>query len=538
MKTLTSLQQKSFLPKLFLLLSSTVSIFFNLPSQAIDFSLDTEDPVLLWNQATLEAISKTNMGPTPTSRALGLVNTSIYDAWAAYDPVAIGTQLGNTLQVSNEEINPENKSTAISHAAYTTLSDLFPSQEPAFTHLIQQLGFDFTITSTNTNTAAGIGNLAAKTLLNNKYTDGSNQLNNYTDTTNYKPVNAWDKITDPNRWQPISIDNGNNIQEFLTPQWGDVTPFALKSGNQYLPPPPAEFGTQSYIDQSLEVIEYSASLTDEQKVIAEYWADGPQTILPPGHWHLFAEFVSTRDNLSLDDNVKLFFSLGNAVSDAGIAAWDAKEYYDYVRPVTAIQYLAANHLLPNDHPLVRNNPENNLQEIYAWAGPDKGSQWIDGTTWLPYQDITFVTPPFAEYVSGHSTFSAAGAEILKRFTKSDKLGACHTQLPNTSTFEANTPSNSIKLCWDTFTSAADEAGISRLYGGIHFQDGDINGRILGRKVGAAVWEKSQYYIDGGKPVKKVPEPSQLLGILTSGIFGEFLFKRKNITRYHKSVSKR
>ncbi|NJO30284.1 MAG: phosphoesterase, partial [Richelia sp. RM2_1_2] len=187
----------------------------------MDFSLHTEDPVLLWNQATLEAISNTNMGPTPTSRALGLVNTSMYDAWAAYDSVAIGTQLGN-LQVDSEEITPENKSTAINYAAYTTLLDLFPTQEPAFTQILQQLGIDSTISSTNI--AAGIGNLAAKTLLNNKYTDGSNQLNNYTDTTNYQPVNTWDKITDPNRWQPISIDNGNNIQKFLTPQWGDVTP--------------------------------------------------------------------------------------------------------------------------------------------------------------------------------------------------------------------------------------------------------------------------------------------------------------------------
>lgn len=492
----------------------------------MDFSLHTEDPVLLWNQATLEAISNTNMGPTPTSRALGLVNTSMYDAWAAYDPVAIDTQLQN-LQVDHKEITPENKSTAINYAAYTTLLDLFPSQEPAFTHLMQQLGIDSTITTTNPNTPAGIGNLAAKTLLNNKYTDGSNQLNNYTDTTNYKPVNTWDKITDPNRWQPISIDNGNNIQEFLTPQWGDVTPFALKSGNQYLPPPPAEFGTQSYIDQALEVIEYSSSLTDEQKVIAEYWADGPQTILPPGHWHLFAEYVSTRDNLSLDDNIKLFFSLGNAVSDAGIAAWDAKEHYDYVRPVTAIQYLAANKLLPDDHPLVRTNPQTNSQEIYTWAGPDKGTQWIDGTTWLPYQDITFVTPPFAEYVSGHSTFSAAGAEILKRFTNSDELGACHTQLSNTSTFETNTPSTPIKLCWDTFTQAADEAGISRLYGGIHFRDGDINGRVLGRKVGTAVWEKAQYYINGGKSAKSIPESSSVVSLLTFVAFSGVSFFKSN-----------
>ncbi len=242
---------------------------------------------------------------------------------------------------------------------------------------------------------------------------------------------------------------------------------------------------------------------------------------------MIAEYVSTRDKLSLDDNVKLFFSLGNAVSDAGTAAWAGKEHYDYIRPISAIQYLAANHLLPNEHPLVRTNPQTNIQEIYSWAGPDRGSQWIDGTTWLPYQKSTFVTPPFAECVSGHSNFSAAGAEILPRFSKSDELGACHTQLPNTSTFETNTPSNSIKLCWDTFTSAADEAGISRLYGGINRQNGDINGTVLGRKVGAAVWEKSQYYINGGKPAKKVPEPSPIVGLFILAAFGVVSFFKSN-----------
>ncbi len=125
MKTPKSLQQKNLKSKLFLFLSSSISIF-NLPCQAMDFSLHTSDPVLLWNQATLEAISNTNMGPTPTSRALSLVNTSIYDAWAAYDPVAIGTQLGNTLQVSNDEINADNKSIAISQCRIHYLIRLIP----------------------------------------------------------------------------------------------------------------------------------------------------------------------------------------------------------------------------------------------------------------------------------------------------------------------------------------------------------------------------------------------------------------------------
>jgi hypothetical protein len=501
-------------------------VSLNSPAQAINFTLNTDDPVLLWNQATLQAISNTTLGPTPTSRALSIVHTSIFDAWAAYDPVAIGTQLGDTLQVSSDQITLENKRQAISYAAYNTLIDLFPTQKPLFNDLMNKQGYDYSVTSTDTNTAAGIGNFVTQKLLDLRHQDGSNQLNNYADTSGYQPVNTWDKIIDPNHWQQLSVD-GQNIQKFLTPHWGNVTPFALTSGDQFLPSPPAQFGTQKYVDQALQIIEYSAELTGKQKVIAEYWADGPRTELPPGHWNLFGEFVSVRDKLSLDENVKLFFGLGNAVFDAGVAVWDAKEYYDYVRPITAIRYLASNHLLPEDHPYVRTNPETGIQEILAWAGPDFGSKWIDGSNWLPYQKISFVTPPFAEYVSGHSAYSAASAEILKQFTGSDRFGACHTQLANSSTFENNTPAVEVKLCWDTFSSAADEAGISRRYGGIHFEDGDLYGRALGRKVGAAVWDKTQFYINGGIQAQNIPEPTPILGLLASTILSFFYHSKQN-----------
>ncbi|RCJ19301.1 hypothetical protein A6770_32100 [Nostoc minutum NIES-26] len=517
--------------KLIFVLCGLVSTwtFSPIRTLAIDFSLSPEedDPVLLWNQITLQAISNTTLGPTPASRALGMVHTSIFDAWAAYDPVAIGTQLGDTLQVLPDLITVENKRQAINYAAYNTLVDLFPTQKPLFNDLMNKQGYDYSVTSTDINTAAGIGNFVAQKLLDFRHIDGSNQLNNYADTSGYKPVNTWDKIIDPNHWQPLSVDNGQNVQKFLTPHWGNVTPFALKSGEQFLPPSPAQFGTQKYIDQALEIIEYSAELTDEQKVIAEYWADGPHTELPPGHWNLFGEFVSVRDGLSLDDNVKLFFGLSNAVFDAGVAVWDAKEYYDYVRPITAIRYLASNHLLPDDNPYVRTNPETGIQEIFTWGGPDQGSKWIDGSTWLPYQKISFVTPPFAEYVSGHSAYSAAGAEILKRFTGSDDFGGCHTQLANSSTFESNTPAVEVQLCWDTFSNAADEAGISRRYGGIHFEDGDIYGRTIGRKVGTAVWDKTQFYINGGKQAQNIPEPTPVLGLLASAILSFFYHFNQN-----------
>jgi hypothetical protein len=109
----------------------------------------------------------------------------------------------------------------------------------------------------------------------------------------------------------------------------------------------------------------------------------------------------------------------------------------------------------------------------------------DGAQWIPYQPSTFPTPPFPEYISGHSTFSAAGAEILKRFTHSDDFGASVTFLPGSSTTEPGlTPRQPVTLSWATFSDAADEAGISRRYGGIHFEAGDLGGRATARLVAA------------------------------------------------------
>ncbi len=500
-------------------------------ARADGFLPNSSDPVLRWNDVMLQAISAGGPGPTPTSRALGIVGTSMYDAWAAYDEVAIGTTQGDSLRILGEQNTQQNKEEAVSYAAYRALVDLFPDQTQLFDQLMVDLGYDISLQTTDIGTAAGVGNYVTRELLRDRHQDGSNQLHGYASTSDYQSVNTWDSINNPELWQPISLDDGATVQKFLTPHWGDVTPFALNSGDEFLPPPPKPFLTADgsvnpdYIAQTLEVLEYSAELTDREKMLAEYWADGPATVLPPGHWNMFGQYVANRDALSFDDNIKLFFALGNAELDAGIAAWDAKVTYDYVRPITAIQYLSEHGLLPEEHDYVRRNAQGET-EIYAWGGPDQGSQWILGSDWLPYQDISFVTPPFGEYVSGHSTFSAAGAEILQRFTGSDALGLCHTELANSSTFEQNTPNEPVELCWDTFTAAADEAGISRLYGGIHFNDGDINGRVLGRQVGASVWERSQFYINGGDR-QAVPEPTALLGLLFSGI-GMSRLRHRNI----------
>jgi hypothetical protein len=125
---------------------------------------------------------------------------------------------------------------------------------------------------------------------------------------------------------------------------------------------------------------------------------------------------------------------------------------------------------------------------------------IDGRDWAPYQPATFLTPPFPEYISGHSGFSAAGAEVLLRFTGSDDFGGTVTLPAGSSRVEPGvTPAADVTLSWATFSEAADEAGMSRRYGGIHFEQGDLRARVLGRLVGGVVWAKAQSYINGTAP---------------------------------------
>ncbi len=439
--------------------------------------------VILWNEATQQAVRNSSPGPTISSRAYAIVHTAIFDAWASYDPVAVGTQLGNTAQRPPAENTLANKREAISYAAYATLIDLFPTQQQIFDQVMQQLGYDPTIAIANPESPRGIGQAAAKALLSFRHHDGSNQLNRYADPNNYQPVNPPDRLVNPYHWQPLRVpldDPNGRLQAFLTPHWGEVIPFGLTSGSQFRPPAPPAFASSLYYQRIQEVLDYNANLTDEHKIIAEYWEDGPGTSFPPGKWMTIGQFVSQRDDHSLDDDVKLFFLLANAVFDAGIACWEVKRFYDYIRPVSAIRHLFSG------------------QSLQGWAGPGLGIQTLDGSQWHPYQRLTDPTPPFSEYVSGHSTYSAAAAEVLKRYTGSDRFGASYVARVGSSRFEPGiTPSQEVILSWPTFSAAADQAGISRLYGGIHFRDGDIQGRKLGRQVGETVWNKAQLYINGG-----------------------------------------
>jgi hypothetical protein len=440
------------------------------------------------------------------ARALAIAHTCMYDAWAAYDHKAVGTRLGGSLRRPPPERTLANMKQAVSFAAYRAAVDLFSgSAASVFDPLMRSLGYDAGDRATDTSTPTGVGNAAAQAVLDFHHRDGANQLGAepggapavpYGDYTSYVPVNnpmdirvPFDpsEVHDASAWQPLRyLDAGGAdvTQGFVGAQWQNVKTFAVRPGSLRSSTGPARYGSDDYVAQARALLDISAGLTDEQKMIAEYWADGPRTELPPGHWNLFAQFVARRDGHGnrehgLERDVKLFFALTNAVSDAGCCAWDNKRAYDSVRPITAIRTLFRG------------------QSVRAWAGPYRGTELIDGATWFPYQPTTFPTPPFPEYSSGHSNFSAAGAEILRRFTHSDRFGGAVTLPAGSSRVEpGEVPASDLTLSWPTFSDAADQAGISRRYGGIHFEQGDLDARATGRSAAQRVWEKAREYWEG------------------------------------------
>jgi hypothetical protein len=455
--------------------------------------------VVGWNQAALQAVRVVKPGPPMVARSLAILHTCMYNAWAAYDPVARATPQEPSVRRPASEHNAANKARAMSYAAYAALVDQFPTQKAAFDAYMVSLGYDPAAASADLATPAGIGTVLTAAMTAYCHKDGANQLGDlapggvpYADYSGYASKNpamvvnestAPASIPAPGSWQPLTYADPTGAVKtpgFVGASWDHVTPFALAAASQFRPGPPAASGTPEFSAQAQRVLDVQLALTEQQKVIAEYWSDGPKSELPPGHWCLFAQIVSERDRHTDDEDVKMFFALGNAVSDAGIAAWDAKRAYDSERPITAIRYLMSGKTILG----------------YGPEGPAGGLRPIAGEAWVPYQPTTFPTPPFPEHVSGHSTFSAAAAEVLKLFTGSDTFEASFTKPARSMALEPTLPSTDLTLHWATFTDAADEAGISRVYGGIHFDNANTAGQELGRKVGAQVFEKAQKYWKG------------------------------------------
>jgi hypothetical protein len=611
-----------------------------------------------WNDALLQAIRDDFARPPVHARNLFHVAAAMYDAWAAYDAVAVPVLLGQprggsmcSVGAPRAPLDREaDRREAISYAAYRVLTHRFLNSPgaletlPRLDALLAALGYDPGVTTTDPAAGpAGLGNAVAACVVAYGLDDGANEALGY-EAVDYLPVNPPLEIArpgnptlrDPNRWQPLRFErfidqSGNEVPggtpAFVGPEWGRVQPFALpaaartdrvRDGALFSvyhdpgPPPmldtlawgggseahlwgaevvarwsghldpadgvlwdlsPATSGALNDADLPADPTAYPAYYTadgraalgpgraanprtgqpyapnpvrrgDATRVLAEYWADGPESETPPGHWFVLLNEISDDARLArrfggtgplldaLEWDVKAYLALGGAMHDAAIAAWGLKGWYDTIRPVSALRAMAGRGQrrapgAPGYHPggvavepgfLERIEPGDPLAgdsaqhvgaiKVWAWRGPAAvenpetdvaGVGWVRLAEWWPYQRPTFVTPPFAGYVSGHSTYSRAAAEVLGRLTGDPFFpGGLHEVEAPAGAFLVfeDGPSETVRLQWATYRDAADQSALSRIWGGIHPPADDLPGRRLGAVVGADAFEKAAALIAG------------------------------------------
>ncbi len=448
--------------------------------------------------------------PTILSRDMALVLTAVYDAWAAYDDRAVGTRLGGSLRRPPAERTTENKSKAVAYAAFRMLRFVYPEDAAWLAEQMRREGHDPDDVSTDPATPPGVGNSAAAALIAYRSRDGANQLGDepggrggaYSDYTFYEPRNPRDRVVDPDRWQELPFDDGKGgtiYCPFLTPHWYRVKPFALESSSQFRPGPQPKVGSEQLRKDVEACIEYNGRLSLEEKSVVEFMRDGPRSTGQSGHWLRFAADVSRRDRQTLDQDVRLFFSIANIVFDAFISCWETKRFYDTSRPWTLIRHLYKGRM------------------IRGYLGPCKGFGLIPGESWLPYSPSTFVTPPFPGYTSGHATASGAAARMLELFTGSDRFGAVAVRkageltelgcsVPQMQAFggvpAALKDDREVRLELPTFSGTAEMAALSRALGGYHIPTDNIVGLEVGRKIAVWSWPKYRAYFDGTARVRE------------------------------------
>jgi hypothetical protein len=411
-------------------------------------------------------------------------------------------------------------------------------------------------------------------------------------------------LVDPNVWQPINLSvaatqNGivlaSGVQGYIGAQWGDVTPFAMKRASEspiwhHVPQTPrvdnplmrrwltevidkaaaGDPANSSTIDISPAAYGHNSLGANDGKgwsvnpvtgkpyepkvvlradfarVMAEFWADGPDSETPPGHWNVIANSVADtpdfprklfgkgapQDPLSWD--VHVYLALNGAVHDAAIAAWGSKRLSLSSRPIVWIRWMGAKGQSsdpkgpsydPEGLPLVPGLIEVITKEssapgqrharlafyvgqvaVRGWLGEpgdratqDSGTDWVRAIDWIPYQRRTFVTPAFPGYISGHSTFSRAGAEALTALTGSPYFPGGYAEFvarPSSFlTFEKG-PIGEVRLEWAAYADASDEAGQSRIWGGIHIEPDDFVGRKMGYRIGKDAAALATRYFNG------------------------------------------
>lgn len=404
------------------------------------------DIVTDWNQLALQSIVNVPTPPPRAARNLAMVHTAIYDAVNSID----GT---HTPYLNNFAPAPgASREAAAVCAAHTVLSALYPTQS-AFLDAARDSHLASIPDSPAKLAGVAQGDSVAAAVLAARSNDGSGNTIMYTPN----PAAGHWRIGPDNPGQPV------------LPHWGGVQPFGIQSGSQFRPPAPPALNSAQYAASVAQVqslgAQNSATRTPDQTSIARAWAFGAGTITPPGAWNRIAQTMATGNSLS--ENARLFAMLNVGLADAAISCWDAKYHYDLWRPIHAIR-------------------EANID-----GNPDT----VQDAGWLP---LLTPTPPFPSYTSGHSTFSRTAADLLSAFFGSDSINIMFAgdfgEVRHLTSLDA----------------AANEAGLSRIYGGIHFDFDNIAAQESGAQI--AEW----VYFNHFRPIP-APGAATLLALGVLGI---------------------
>jgi hypothetical protein len=380
-----------------------------------------DDMVLLWNEAALAAIKEDHTPPPVAARNLAVLHAAIYDAVNAIDRT-------HTVFHVNAVAPPgASVEAAAAGAAHRVLNQLYPKQAKRFDAALTD-SLAGVPDGPALNGGLALGDSVAAKMLAWRAGDGEGRKGPFVSESA------------PGLWEPTPPE----FKPPLLPHWSEVAPFAATHLSDFDPPLPPALTSKEYTADFNEVKLLgradSAKRTPDQTVVAWFWEDGAGAVTPPGHWNRIAQSVARSKGTSLVENARLFAVLNFALSDAGVCCWECKFKHRLWRPVTAIRGAADD-----------DNPDTD-------ADPD----------WHPL----LTTPPFPSYVSGHSSFSGAGAAVLADFFGDEmKVTATSEAFPGmTRTFLS-------------FSAAAAEAGRSRIYGGIHYECDNREGLAMGRAVG-------------------------------------------------------
>jgi PAP2 superfamily len=391
---------------------------------------ETEDKsgiIVDWNDTLLKAIAIDRTAPPRASRAMAMMGVSVYDA------VNSITDLGQKYLVNLNAPAGASAEAAAAEAAYQTLKALFPNQTALFDTTLARSLSKITDGAAENN-GREVGRTVAAQILSSRQNDGS------TTVITYQPSTAADG------WRSTA----NPVAPPVLPNWPGVKPFALNTGSQFRPDGPPDIRSAQFQAELAEVRSLgsinSTTRTADQTEIALFWADGPGSFTPPGHWNQIAQGIATEKHNTLQENARLFALVNIAVADAGIAAWDAKYAYNQFRPIQGIRF-----------------------------GANDGSSvpWSLDPSWTPLLG----TPNFPDYISGHSTFSAAGSTVLATLYGDNVAFSTTSPLAELA---------GVSRSFNSFSQAADEAGRSRIYGGIHWESSNQDGLSVGRKIGSYV----------------------------------------------------